>query len=193
MECQGNAPRKRIALSVAAVPGVAVAVPGGTGDRLIRLPSRVLVCILLKLGTKQAFKMSALSRQWRHVWTQLPILNFDGVDSSVLARALADYTAHGEDKIHSLTVSPNQVNGRQTTAWLFRAAPLLAGRLHFDNRRSVTPETLRLFLAEDEGAVVPRDAFELPCFRKATEISMDLGFLALALPPAGVFDALRVM
>jgi hypothetical protein len=194
MEGQGGpAPKKRAAFSHAAVPGVASTVPGGTVDRLIRLPDRVLLCILLKVGTKQAVKMGGVSRQWRRVWTRLPVLEFDGVDSSVPARALAAYQAHGEDDIHSLTVSPNQVDGNQTTAWLSLAAPLLSGRLRSNNRRTVTRETLQMFLAAEAGHVGIREAFELPCFKKATEILMDLGFLALKLPLVGVFDALRVM
>ncbi|KAM0916396.1 hypothetical protein ACQ4PT_010210 [Festuca glaucescens] len=193
MEGQGDpAPNKRAAFSHAAVPGVASTVPGGTVDPLIRLPDCVLLRIL-KVGTKQAVKMGGVSRQWRRVWTQLPVLEFHGVDSSAPVRALAAYQAHGEDDIHSLTVSPNQVDGKQTTAWLSLAAPLLSGRLRSDNRRTVTRETLQMFLAAEAGHVGIRDAFELPCFKKATEILMDLGFLALKLPLVVVFNALRVM
>jgi hypothetical protein len=51
-----------------------------------------------------------------------------------------------------------------------------------------------LFLHDDVKEVVVRTGqVELSCFRKATMILMDLRFLGLALPPAGVFEALRVM
>uniref|UniRef100_A0ACD5WJ40 Uncharacterized protein n=1 Tax=Avena sativa TaxID=4498 RepID=A0ACD5WJ40_AVESA len=189
MEGQGNPPNKRAALSL---PGAAATAPGTSRDRLIRLPDSLLVCILLKLGTNEAIKASALSRHWGRVWAQIPDLNFDDVGSSVPACALAAYKAHGGDDIHSLTVSLNQANAQETTAWLSLAAPLLSGRLHVDHRRKVTRETLQLFLGEED-AMVRRAAVELLCFKKATEILMDLGFHALALPPSGVFDLLRVM
>uniref|UniRef100_A0ACD5VVP6 Uncharacterized protein n=1 Tax=Avena sativa TaxID=4498 RepID=A0ACD5VVP6_AVESA len=192
VEGQGNPPNKRAALSPAAVPGAAATPPGASRDHLTHLPDTILVCILLKLGTKEAIKASTLSRHWRRVWAQIPDLNFDDVGSSVPARALAAYKAHGGDDIHNLTVSLNQTNAQETTAWLSLAAPLLSGRLCVNNRRKVTRETLHLFLREED-AMVRRAAVALPCFKKATEILMDLGFLALALPPAGVFDLLRVV
>ncbi|XP_071683691.1 putative F-box/FBD/LRR-repeat protein At4g03220 [Lolium perenne] len=193
MEGQGEAPNQRAALPLIAAPDAAPTVPGGRSDYFGRLPDHLLLRILLKVGTKQAVKMGGVSRQWRRVWTQLPVLESDGVDSSVPARALAAYQAHGEDDIHSLNVSPNQVDGEQTTAWLSLAAPLLSGVLYLDNSHTVSRETLQLFLHDAEEAVMRRGAFELPCFKKAAVIRMDLGFLGIALPPAGVFHALRVM
>uniref|UniRef100_A0ACD5WHG2 Uncharacterized protein n=1 Tax=Avena sativa TaxID=4498 RepID=A0ACD5WHG2_AVESA len=193
MEGQGDPPNTRAALSHAAVPGAAATVPGGSVDRLSRLPDHLLVYILLKLPIKQAGKTRALSRHWRGMWAQLPVLEFEGVNSSVIVRALAAYQDHGEDDILSFTVFSKQMDAQQITAWLSLAPPLLSGRLYFDNRHTVSREVLQRFLDDDEEAVVRGDALELPCFNKATEILMDLGFLGLALPPAGVFDALRMM
>ncbi|KAM0886625.1 hypothetical protein ACQ4PT_029584 [Festuca glaucescens] len=188
MEGQGEAPNQRAALPLVAAPTI----PGGGSDHFSRLPDHLLVRILLRIPTKKAVEMSALSRRWRGVWTQLPILKFDGVESSVPAHALAVYRAHGELDIHSFTVYTNQMDAQDAAAWLSLLAPLLTGRLYFDNTDAVSPETLQLLLHEEE-AVVPRDAFELPCFKKATEIWMDLGLLGLGMPPAAVFDVLRVM
>ncbi|XP_071683689.1 F-box/FBD/LRR-repeat protein At2g04230-like [Lolium perenne] len=188
MEGQGKTPNQRAALPLVAAPTI----PGGSSDHFSRLPDHLLVHILLRIPTKKAVEMSALSRQWRGVWTQLPILKFDGVESSVPAHALAVYRAHGGLDIHSFTVYTNQMDAQDAAAWLSLLAPLLTGRLYFDNTDDVSPETLQLLLQEEE-AEVPRDAFELPCFKKATEIWMDLGFLCLAMPPAAVFDVLRVM
>jgi hypothetical protein len=64
-------------------------------------------------------------------------------------------------------------------------------RPFFNNSHTVSRETLQLHDVKE--AVMRRGAFELPCFNKATVIRMDLGFLGIALPPAGVFHALRVM
>ncbi|XP_071684628.1 uncharacterized protein [Lolium perenne] len=188
MEGQGEAPNQRAALPLVAAPTI----PGGGSDYFSRLPDHLLVHILLRIPTKKAVEMSALSQRWRGVWTQLPILKFDGVESSVPAHALTVYRAHGGLDIHRFTVYTNQMDAQDAAAWLSLLAPLLTGRLYFDNTDDVSPETLQLLLQEEE-AEVPRDAFELPCFKKATEIWMDLGFLCLAMPPAAVFDVLRVM
>ena len=114
MEGQGSTPNPRAAPSPEAVPGAAATVPGGSGDCFSLLPDHLLTRILRRLRTKDAVKTSAFSRQWRRVWTQLCVLNFDGVASSVPASTLAAYKAHGEFDIHKLIVSPSQVNAQDT-------------------------------------------------------------------------------
>ncbi|XP_044427526.1 putative F-box/FBD/LRR-repeat protein At4g03220 [Triticum aestivum] len=194
MESNGEPPNKAAALAPAAVPGAAAAVPGGGVDFLSRLPDHLLVDILLRLRTKEAVATSVLSRRWRGVWPQLPHLFFDGVHPSVPARALAAYEALAAPEAHdiqSLAVSPYQVDARETFAWLSLAAPLLCGRLHLDDSRAVSDEMEELFRGRR-----PRhdgEASEMPCFRRATEIRLRLGFLTVELPRVGVFDALRLM
>ncbi|XP_047056406.1 putative F-box/FBD/LRR-repeat protein At4g03220 [Lolium rigidum] len=191
MEGQGEPPNQRAALPLAAAPDAAPTVPGGRRDYFGRLPDHLLLRILLRLSTEEAAQTSVLSQRWRGVWAQLPRLEFYHVESSVPARALAVY---GELDIESLTVYSNQMDCQSTASWLSLAAPRLSGMLYFDNNHTVSQETMQSFLHEDDNeAVMQRGSFELPCFKKATAIRMDLGFLGLALPPAGVFDALRVM
>ncbi|VAI59451.1 unnamed protein product [Triticum turgidum subsp. durum] len=173
------------ARSLAAVPG------GGGSDFLSRLPDHLLVDILLRLCTKDAVATTVLSRRWRAVWPGLPHLNFDGVDPSVPARALASYQDLAAFDIQRLAVSPNQVDAQETSAWLALAAPRLTGPLHLDISRALSEEALDDLLMADEVDDDDQEALEFPCFVRATEIRLDLAFLAPVLPPIGVFEALR--
>ncbi|XP_037466912.1 putative F-box/FBD/LRR-repeat protein At3g49030 [Triticum dicoccoides] len=197
MESNGEPPNKTAALASAVVPGAAAAVPGGGMDFLSRLPDHLLVDILLRLRTKEAVATTVLSQRWRGVWAQLPHLFFDGVHPSVPARALTAYEAlaaseaHAAADIQSLAVSPDQVDARETFAWLSLAAPLLCGRLQLDDSRAVSDEMVELFRGRRRRH--DGEASEMPCFRRATEIRLRLGFLTQGLPRVGVFDALRLM
>ncbi|KAI4298964.1 hypothetical protein L6164_032468 [Bauhinia variegata] len=46
-------------------------------DRLSSLPDEILVLILQFLDTKHAAQTSVLSRRWKNMWSQLPIINID--------------------------------------------------------------------------------------------------------------------
>ncbi|KAE8792026.1 hypothetical protein D1007_33449 [Hordeum vulgare] len=174
------------ARSLAAVPG-----GGGGSDFLSRLPDHLLVDILHRLCTKEAVATTVLSRRWRAVWAGLPHLNFDDVDPSAPARALASYQDLAAFEIQRLAVSPNQVDAQETSAWLALAAPLLSGPLDLKISRALSKEALdNLLMGGGDG---DQEAVEFPCFERATEVRLDLAFLAPALPPVGVFHALRSM
>jgi hypothetical protein len=70
-------------------------------------------------------------------------------------------------------------------AWLPVAARRLSGCLLFHNF-----ERERNAQEGDEEAAAQRAAFELPCLERATKASLHLGFLGLAVTPAGVFARL---
>ncbi|TVU40444.1 hypothetical protein EJB05_13909 [Eragrostis curvula] len=151
--------------------------PGGE-DRLSTLPDDALVLILLRLDTDTAGRTSVLSRRWRHVWTLLPVLRFlDGTDPHRIRAALSNHQA----ALHYLHVRSVDAIPASVAAWLSAASRRGTGRLVFQNMGVGRG-------SDDDG--VEEAAFELPCLEKATSISLDLGFLVLALPPAGTFARL---
>ncbi|CAN6162663.1 unnamed protein product [Urochloa humidicola] len=157
--------------------------PAGAGageDRLSALPVEVLVLILLRLDTAAAAgRTSVLSRCWRRIWTHLPVLRFPGnADPRLVASALA---AH-EAPISYLHVGTLDAAPESVEACLAAAAGRLAGRLIFRNR--VSGGNAGGDGEEETGA------FHLPCLENATAVSLDLGFLGLAVPAAGVFTRL---
>ncbi|KAJ4776890.1 F-box/RNI-like superfamily protein [Rhynchospora pubera] len=50
---------------------------GDDPDRMSTLPDDLLLHIMSFLGTKEAVKMSFVSKRWMHLWTIMPCLNFD--------------------------------------------------------------------------------------------------------------------
>ena len=67
-------------------------------------------------------------------------------------------------------------------AWLPAAARRLSGRFVFLNEDAAKEGGEE---EEEQGG-----AFELPCFGNATAFYLDLGFLGVAMPPAGIFTRL---
>ncbi|CAL5034420.1 unnamed protein product [Urochloa decumbens] len=151
-------------------------------DRLSALPDDVLVLILLRLDTAAAVRTSALSRRWRRVWALLPELRFPtGADPRLVASALASHEAAiSYLGVEALDAAPDALE-----ACLAVAAGRLSGRVIFQNRVSGGN-------AGGDGKEETGDlgSFELPCFESATTVSLDLGFLGLAMPLAGVFARL---
>ncbi|CAN6170872.1 unnamed protein product [Urochloa humidicola] len=159
----------------------AAAVAAGE-DRLSALPDDVLVLILLRLDTTAAVRTSALSRRWRRVWALLPELRFPtGADPRLVASALASHEAAiSYLGVEAVDAAPESVEG-----CLAVAAGRLSGRVIFQNRVSGVNSGSN---GEEEAG--ERGDFELPCLESATTASLDLGFLGLAMPPAGVFARL---
>ncbi|CAD6220797.1 unnamed protein product [Miscanthus lutarioriparius] len=152
-------------------------------DRLSALPDDVLVHILLLLDNAAAAgRTSVLSRRWRGLWALLPELRFP-VDSDphLVASALA---AH-EAALRCLHVGTLDAAPEPVEAWLAVAADRLSGRLVFQNRVPGANAG-----GDGEEGAGERGAFQLPCFANATAVSLDLGFLGLAVPTAGVFGRL---
>ncbi|GJN10475.1 hypothetical protein PR202_ga28570 [Eleusine coracana subsp. coracana] len=153
----------------------------GGEDRLSALPDDVLVLILLRLSTADAARTSFLSRRWRRVWTLLPVLQFHvALDPHILR----DVLSRSEVPLRRLLVDDPDISPQSLAAWLPAAARRVSGELNVYNfvsgRRA----------ADSEAEASQRGTFELPCFAKATSISLDLGFLGISVPPAGVFARL---
>ncbi|XP_034579042.2 putative F-box/FBD/LRR-repeat protein At4g03220 [Setaria viridis] len=156
---------------------------GSGEDCLSALPDDVLVLILLRLDTTVAARTSVLSRRWRRVWALLPKLCFPVAPEPHRFRDTLD--TH-EVPLRDLLVGAGGPTPESLAIWLPAATRRVSGDLtllNFDPGKDA---------GEEEGEATQRGAFELPCFEKATSISLILGFhgLAIAMPPTGVFAQL---
>ncbi|WVZ61602.1 hypothetical protein U9M48_011454 [Paspalum notatum var. saurae] len=149
-------------------------------DRISALPDDILVLILLRLDDAAAAgRASALSRRWRGLWTLLPELCFPA--DADPQRILAALSAHEAD-LRCLRVGTRGATPESVAAWIHDAAPRVSGSLIFWNRAPGANA--------GEGHEEEKGVFELPTLHRATAFSLDLGFLRLAVPPAGVFASL---
>ncbi|RLM85447.1 hypothetical protein C2845_PM04G00120 [Panicum miliaceum] len=150
-------------------------------DRLSALPNDVLLRILLRLeDAAAAGRTSVLASRWRRLWARLPELRFP---FSPELRAIGSALAAHEAAISRLDVGAESAAPESVAAWLLVAARRLSGSLVFTNRVPAGKD------ANNE-AGEKRGAFELPCLENATTVSLDLGGLGVAVPPAGVFARL---
>ncbi|CAO2206215.1 unnamed protein product [Urochloa humidicola] len=174
--------------------------PSGAGeDRLSALPDDILVLILLRLdapyGSYAAGRTSVLSRRWRRVWALLPDLNFPfPVEPHHVATALA---ARGAAALRDLRVVT--ADAESVALWLAAAAARrISGRLDISNISQERGAAAATAVGEGDpnnpageaAGPVDRGTFELPCLGDATAVSLNLGYLGLYVPPAGVFARL---
>lgn len=173
---------------------------GGRGyggpDRISRLPDELLHHILSFVTTPEAVRTSALSRRWVGVWKRVPRLHlleeeatkaehipdhYDGI----LRRYAADVD------IADLAITYHwvwpEVDGDRASAWAGFAARRVTGRFDL----AVTSQVGRG--GDDDDA---RAFLDLPCFERATEISLYSSGLAVrllaALDAAGDGDFTRL-
>uniref|UniRef100_A0ACD5VBW9 Uncharacterized protein n=1 Tax=Avena sativa TaxID=4498 RepID=A0ACD5VBW9_AVESA len=154
---------------------------GGGEDRLSALPDDLLIRILLLVDdAPAAARTSILASRWRRLWTLLPELTFDFIEHRCIGAALAAHEAPDLSLLFALTkdASPESVS-----AWLPIAARGLSGCIYLEVVRQQVE-----IKAGARGAPVG-----LPCFEKATDIMLNLGFLGLSLPPSGVFARLKYL
>ncbi|CAN6170648.1 unnamed protein product [Urochloa humidicola] len=153
-------------------------------DRLSALPNDVLVLILLHLNTPEAARTSVLARRWRRVWELLPELRFAFIPDS---HGLRDALASSAVPLRYLLVEGLcSAAAKSLATWLPAAARRLFGEFVLVDKDPGRGGDSN----EEEATDTGRGALELPCFEEATSISLDLGFLGLAVPPAGVFARL---
>ncbi|GJN24301.1 hypothetical protein PR202_gb12035 [Eleusine coracana subsp. coracana] len=139
-------------------------------DWISALPDDILVLILLRLDTiAEAARTGILSRRWRRVWALLPVLLF--LDGRHIREVIA---ASEAPTLRLIFIRTKYDTPDSMAAWLPLAALRLSGALMY-----------RLEQYKEEDGTVP-----LPCFRNATKIDLELGFLRLALPSSGAFARL---
>ncbi|CAL5077821.1 unnamed protein product [Urochloa decumbens] len=155
--------------------------PSAGEDRLSALHDDVLVLILLRLRTPEAARTSLLARRWRGVWWLLPELRFAFFPEP---RGFGGALAASSVPLRCLFVGGLRGAPIASLAdWLPAAAPRVVGELTVvdmglgscANGDGVGEE------AEERGTI------ELPCFEKATSISLDLRSAGLSVPPVGIF------
>jgi hypothetical protein len=174
----GEVSTKRAKLPTGASAGA------GSEDRISALPDDILVLILRRFTTCGAVRTSILSRRWRRVWALLPALHFRYTPDR--PRPIGPALEAHEAALLRLTVLTRDATPDSVSAWLPIAARRLSGSLFFHN------DLVRDRSAQEGGdeEAAQRGAFELPCLERATEVTLHLGFLGLAVPPAGVFARL---
>ncbi|KAM0891035.1 hypothetical protein ACQ4PT_026652 [Festuca glaucescens] len=146
---------------------------GGGEDRLSALPDDVLIHILVLVkDAAAAARTSILASRW----PLLPELRFGSIEHHRIGAALA---AHEAPDLSLILAHTKDASPESLSAWLPIAARSLSGAIHL--------EVVRL---ESETEAGDRGDIDLPCFKKATTIMLELGFLGLALPPYGVFAKL---
>uniref|UniRef100_J3MJJ6 F-box domain-containing protein n=1 Tax=Oryza brachyantha TaxID=4533 RepID=J3MJJ6_ORYBR len=168
-------------------------------DLISTLPDDVLHEFLLRLPSADAAaQTSLLSRRWRYVWAHMPEVQFSyPVDLHRVRLALTAYAAPVLRRLHIITCDANP---EAMTTILRLAAPRLSGSLFFHNEESLDPdeeedeEEWRVYYDDEEGmdGAIAREiaSVKLPCFEKAKNIYLCLGFLYLGLPQSGVFAQL---
>jgi hypothetical protein len=122
-----------------------------------------------------------LSGRWRRVWALLPKLCFRDVPEPHCFR---DALVAHEVPLRDLQVGAGDATPESLAVWLPAAARRISGNLTLLN-----PDPAK-GAWEEEGEASHRGAFELPCFEKATSISLFLVSPGLAMPPTGVFARL---
>ncbi|WVZ83154.1 hypothetical protein U9M48_030327 [Paspalum notatum var. saurae] len=149
-------------------------------DHISALPDDILLHFLLRLEDDAAAgRTSVLSKRWRRVWKLLPELRFRS--NTDPRRVRAAVSAHDAD-LHILDVKTLDAAPESMTACLrVAAARRLSGALFFDVEE------------QEQGQQASGGAIELPCFDRATSLSLRLGSLYLALPAAGVFARLTTL
>uniref|UniRef100_A0A0E0Q5T7 F-box domain-containing protein n=1 Tax=Oryza rufipogon TaxID=4529 RepID=A0A0E0Q5T7_ORYRU len=159
---------------------------GGGYDLLTALPDDVLRLLLARLpSTAEAARTSVLSRRWRSLWTNLPQLRF--ADVTDLARVAA-VLRHHSAPVLLLRIESSDPAPEKIAAVLDLVAPRLQGKLHFDiitlgNQNSAA------------GAAGIGAAIRIPCFERATEVTIRLlrGIGIRLPPPSGVFARLTAL
>uniref|UniRef100_A0A0E0HYC4 F-box domain-containing protein n=1 Tax=Oryza nivara TaxID=4536 RepID=A0A0E0HYC4_ORYNI len=159
---------------------------GGGYDLLTALPDDVLRLLLARLpSTAEAARTSVLSRRWRSLWTNLPQLRF--ADVTDLARVAA-VLRHHSAPVLLLRIESSDPAPEKIAAVLDLVAPRLQGKLHFD---IITPGNQN----SAAGAAGIGAAIRIPCFEKATEVTIRLlrGIGIRLPPPSGVFARLTAL
>ncbi|XBH75645.1 hypothetical protein VPH35_102387 [Triticum aestivum] len=153
--------------------------PGGD-DFISPLPDDMLLQILLCLCcTRAAARTGVLSRRWRGLWARLPGLTFRDVPTGVVKAALGCVPRRTSMSLLDvrLTRSVSKASRKLDDAhakMLLRAAERLS------------PEELVFILPRE---IVfkpgPPASIVMPCFRRATSIELDTGFLCVKPPQSG--------
>ncbi|OEL18116.1 hypothetical protein BAE44_0020865 [Dichanthelium oligosanthes] len=167
---------------------------GDGEDRLSELPDDLLALILVRLDTAaEAARTRVFSSRWPRVWAILTELCFHLAPDGHRICQIIDVPE--APKLRSISVTTEDARADSVAAWLPAAARRLSGDLFYHNmfRGNDEEEEEEGDEGEGEAAAGGRGEVLLPCFEKATMISLNLGFLALALPSLGVFDLLTTL
>ncbi|XBI13698.1 hypothetical protein VPH35_140405 [Triticum aestivum] len=168
------------------VPSPRSSGPGGV-DRISDLPDDLLLLVLDRLScVRTAARASVLSRRWRGLWTRLPTLVFHNIPFPSVEPVLAGVVSSDSTSTVSRLVicPPNRPfsvragEPRVSLASLLRTAAWLS------------PEQLILAIPSGEDFF---KSVELPCFERATSISL-YSSVAVWPPATGeLFPALTTL